>query len=198
MRSVAVHSLRRFEELVGTRDLDFYLGSFSCPQNAEVEEFLKRKALQSSRLSASVTYLVCGEADKELLGYFTLSVKSYSVAGKSLNSRNRRLVGRFSESDENGCFHAPVYLIAQIGKNFALPADLRIPGRELLALALNRISIAKDSVGGKLVMVEREIDRPKLRDFYAGNGFRSWTTRLNARDGIAYDQMFAVLGDSRI
>jgi len=25
-------------------------------------------------------------------------------------------------------------------------------------------------------------------------GFKSWTTRRNAKDGMVYDQMFAVLG----
>ena len=42
-------------------------------------------------------------------------------------------------------------------------------------------------------MVERESDRPKLLEFYNDNGFKSWTTRRNAKDGMVYDQMFAVL-----
>ena len=45
-------------------------------------------------------------------------------------------------------------------------------------------------------MVERESDRPKLLDFYEKNGFKSWTTRVNAKDGVQYDQMFAVLSDN--
>ena len=51
----------------------------------------------------------------------------------------------------------------------------------------------KKAIGGKLVMVERESDRPKLLEFYNDNGFKSWTTRRNAKDGMVYDQMFAVL-----
>ena len=42
-------------------------------------------------------------------------------------------------------------------------------------------------------MVEREMDRPKLLGFYESNGFKSWTTRRNAKDGIVYDQMFSIL-----
>ena len=52
----------------------------------------------------------------------------------------------------------------------------------------------KGAIGGKLVMVEREADRPMLLKFYNDNGFKSWTTRRNAKDGMVYDQMFAVLG----
>lgn len=44
-------------------------------------------------------------------------------------------------------------------------------------------------------MVERESDRPKLLDFYNRNGFKSWTSRTNEKDGMVYDQMFAVLND---
>lgn len=51
----------------------------------------------------------------------------------------------------------------------------------------------KRAIGGKLVMVEREADRPKLLEFYKANGFKSWTTRRNAKDGVVYDQMFASL-----
>ena len=51
---------------------------------------------------------------------------------------------------------------------------------------------------GKLVMVEREADSPKLLEFYTKNGFKSWTRRINEKDGkkkVEFDQMFAVLND---
>lgn len=97
--------------------------------------------------------------------------------------------------DESGNYNVAVYLIAQIGKNYAVDSGGRIAGGDLLALAMDELHFVKRRVGGKLVMVEREGDRQKLRDFYAKNGFRSWTTRRNARDGVVYDQMFAVMGD---
>jgi len=59
--------------------------------------------------------------------------------------------------------------------------------------AMNVFCETKKAIGGKLVMVERESDRPKLLEFYNDNGFKSWTTRRNAKDGMVYDQMFAVL-----
>ena len=35
--------------------------------------------------------------------------------------------------------------------------------------------------------------RPKLLAFYQSNGFKSWTTRDDAKDKVCYDQMFAVI-----
>ena len=191
----SVFPLMQYEAAIGEENLKYFLSGFSCPKNFEVEDFIKNKALQTSRMSSSATYLVCSDRHNEFLGYFTIMAKTYSVNGRSLNSTNRRLVERFAEPDENGYYHAAVYLIAQIGKNFAVPDERRIEGHELLTLAIEKFEAAKNILGGKLVMVEREVDRPKLLDFYKGNGFKSWTNRLNARDGIVYDQMFSVLGD---
>lgn len=193
MKGISAYTLLQGEKMMGEEALAIFIQSFSCPKNREVEDFLKNKARHSSRLSSSMTYLVWDDETKELLGYFTLTAKAYSVMGVSLNSKNRRLIERFAEVDANGYFNAAVYLIAQIGKNYALSEDHRISGNDLLALAIEKLSMVKQSIGGKLVMVEREIDRPKLLDFYESNGFKSWTTRRNAKDGIVYDQMFSVL-----
>lgn len=68
-----------------------------------------------------------------------------------------------------------------------------ISGSDILALALRELSAAQHIVGGKLVMVERESDRPKLLTFYQTNGFKSWNLRLDENDGVTYDQMIRVL-----
>ena len=194
MEGVSAYTIAQSEKMMGDEALAVFIQSFSCSKNLEVEGFLKSKARQSERMSSSVTYLVWGDRHPELLGYFTLTAKAYSVKGAQLNSANRRLVERFAEVDENGFFNAAVYLIAQIGKNYAIPDGRRISGNDLLALAIEKLVNVKRCIGGKLVMVERETDRPKLLDFYKKNGFKSWTTRRNAKDGMVYDQMFAVLG----
>lgn len=68
-----------------------------------------------------------------------------------------------------------------------------ISGSDILALALRELSAAQHIVGSKLVMVERESDRPKLLTFYQTNGFKSWNLRLDENDGVTYDQMIRVL-----
>jgi hypothetical protein len=196
MRSgVSIVTLQEYEEVMGAQKLYDLLRTFSCPLNKEVELYLKdtSRAVQSSRMSSSVTYLAFDSKTNDLLGYFTVMMKAYSVRSDTLNSANKRLISRFSELDSSGNFTASVYLIAQIGKNFALPKDSQIEGSELLWSAMDVFRSMKRAIGGKLVMVEREADRPKLLEFYKANGFKSWTTRSDAKDGVVYDQMFASL-----
>ncbi len=192
---VKLATLQEYGDAMGVQKLRALLSSYSCPLNKEVESFLKdeSRAVHSSKMSSSVTYLALDLATGGLLGYFTLMMKAYSVKAAELTSANRRLVKRSSEIDAEGNLTTAVYLIAQIGKNYALSEEQRISGAELLELALTVFRGAKKVIGGKLVMVEREINRPRLLDFYTANGFKSWTTRINARDDMVYDQMFSIL-----
>ena len=75
-------------------------------------------------------------------------------------ARNAELedrITKFTETDyclkpaKNG---AAVYLIAQLGKNFALPKERRISGADLLLLALEKFRTVKSVIGGKLVSAE--------------------------------------------
>ena len=197
---ISLWKLTDFEKAVGEKMFADTLSCFSCPLNRDVEDYLKnpKRATNSSRMSSSVTYLVLDPQTYGVLGYFTLMMKAYSVESKQLSSKNRRLVERFSEVDKQGKFVVPVYLIAQLGKNFALPQERQIAGVDLLKLAIDRFSKVRGEIGGKLVMVEREADSPKLLEFYTKNGFKSWTRRVNEKDGkkkVEFDQMFAVLND---
>lgn len=188
-----IKAITALEEEIGESALVDFLHSFACPLNPEVEEFLKSKALQSARLSASQTYLLIDEKSYQLQGYYTLVLKTYSVSGGELTSANRRLISRFSMADARGDFHASVFLIAQIGKNDAIAEGQRVSGRDLIGLALDTFREVKQRVGGKLVMVERRKDHEKLVAFYRDNGFQSWTSRIDEREHVEYDQMFAVL-----
>ena len=193
--SVSLFTLTAIECSLGADKLAEMISRFSCPINGDVEDYLMnpKRATNSSRMSSSVTYLVLDSQTSDLLGYFTLMMKAYSVESLKLNSKNRRLVERFSEVNKQGKFDVPVYLIAQLGKNFALPKEKQIAGVDLLKLALDRFINVKSEIGGKLVMVEREANRPKLLEFYNNNGFKSWTQRINEKDKVEYDQMFAVM-----
>ena len=197
---VSLITLSVAERTLGSDELSEMISRFACPLNRDVEDYLKnpKRATNSSRMSSSVSYLVLDSQTSDLLGYFTLMMKAYSVESSQLSSKNRRLVERFSEVDKKGKFVVPVYLIAQLGKNFALPKEKQIAGVDLLKLAIDRFSRVRGEIGGKLVMVEREADCPKLLEFYTKNGFKSWTRRINEKDGkekVEFDQMFAVLND---
>jgi len=182
---ISLWKLTDFEKAAGAETFARTLSCFSCPLNRDVEDYLKnpKRATNSSHMSSSVTYLILDSQSYDLLGYFTLMMKAYSVEAKLLSSKNRRLVERFSQFSKDGKCVVPVYLIAQLGKNLALPKEQRISGVDLLKLALDRFHNVRKEIGGKLVMVERETNRPKLMEFYNKNGFKSWTRRFDEKSG---------------
>ena len=194
MRKLSVWRIDKFAKTVGEAVLSSTLSSFAVPLNSEVEDFIRKKALQATKLKSSISYLVIDEDLADVVGYFTLLVKPFTIQAASLSSKNRRLIARFAEENtEAGDYTASVYLIAQIGKNYAIEEPLQISGGDLLNMALDKLHAAQDLVGGKLVLVEREANRAKLLEFYNANGFKSWNGRYDKKDQVQYDQMILVL-----
>ena len=194
MRKLSIWRIDKFAKTVGEAVLSSTLSSFAVPLNSEVEDFIRKKALQATKLKSSISYLVIDEDLADVVGYFTLLVKPFTIQAASLSSKNRRLIARFAEENtEAGDYTASVYLIAQIGKNYAIEEPLQISGGDLLNMALDKLRAAQDLVGGKLVLVEREADRAKLLEFYNANGFKSWNGRYDKKDQVQYDQMIRVL-----
>lgn len=166
--------------------------SFSCPQNAEVETFLKQSALDFTRRSVSVTHLLVSPETRECLGYFTLTHKPFSVKAQSLSNSQRKRMERFSKFDSDlGVYTVSAVLVAQIGRNFS--ASVRATGAELMAAAFDRITAAIHEIGGQTVFLECEDGNLKLRQFYEKNGFSSCARRFSKEDGIWYLQMFRFL-----
>lgn len=194
MRKLSVWRIDKFAKTVGEAVLSSTLSSFAAPLNSEVEDFIRNKALQATKLKSSISYLVIDEDLADVVGYFTLLVKPFTIQAASLSSKNRRLIARFAEENtEAGDYTASVFLIAQIGKNYAIEEPLQISGGDLLNMALDKLRAVQDLVGGKLVLVEREADRAKLLEFYNANGFKSWNGRYDKKDQVQYDQMIRVL-----
>ena len=52
------------------------LSSYSCPINAEIEDFLRNKAVDFSNASIARTYLLFEESNMALAGFFTIAPKS--------------------------------------------------------------------------------------------------------------------------
>ena len=141
MRKLSVWRIDKFAKTVGEAVLSATLSSFAVPLNSEVEDFIRKKALQATKLKSSISYLVIDEDLADVVGYFTLLVKPFTIQAASLSSKNRRLIARFAEENtEAGDYTASVYLIAQIGKNYAIEEPLQISGGDLLNMAMNSAS----------------------------------------------------------
>ena len=98
--------------------------------------FLKKNAVEFTKKSQSVTYLVFSVESKEMLGYFTLALKPLSVRGETVSRTTKRKLLRISELDEKSdTYTMSAYLIAQLGKNYTNDANEKITGKELVELA---------------------------------------------------------------
>jgi hypothetical protein len=113
----------------------------------------------------------------ELVGYFTLALKPLTVKGETVSNRTKRKLLRVSELDEQSqTYTMSAYLIAQLGRNFALDLDDKITGSELLELAWSEIESTQYKCGGMVVFLEAE-NHVKLKSFYEANRFQLFDTR---------------------
>ena len=62
------------------------LSEFSCPQNADIEHFLKKSAIEFTKKNQSVTYLVFSLSSMVLVGYFTIALKPLTVRGEKVSN----------------------------------------------------------------------------------------------------------------
>ena len=184
MTGIKIVNLNTMLEEVGEEGTKRYLSSFSCPLNLDVENFLRYKAVDFAKQGFSQTHLVMLSYKGEyvLVGYFTLANKHIAVSTKNISKNVSKRVGRFGTFDPKTKAHyiaAP--LIAQLGKNYTNGYDKLITGDELLKLACDKVSVVQMAIGGRVVYVECE-DKPKLLEFYMGNGFVQFDVRKLDRD----------------
>ncbi len=185
-------------EIAGNTELESLVSrlirNFTCPRNAEIEDFLKCKALDFARRKCSITYLVLDE-EARLLGYFTLAHKNLYVNAEQLSQTRKRRLKTFAGSDDGaGLFNVSAFLIAQLGRNFAIPAESGVNGDELLRMAMSKLHEAQGIVGGGVVFLECE-DEEKLLAFYQRepNCFIPIGQRIAQTDGTKYWQLLRFL-----
>ena len=161
------------------------LSDFSCPLNPDVENFLKRTAIEFAKQSISSTYLVMASYKNNyvLVGYYTLSNKFFCIDKEAFPSKSlRNRMKKFAQYDpaiKRYTMSAP--LIGQLGKNYSHSYNTLITGDELLSLALNKVREMQMIVGGKVVYLECE-DKERLIEFYSKNGFVNFGKRYLDHD----------------
>ena len=173
---------------IGEEKLNEILSEFSCPINPDVERFLLQNSIEFTKKDQSVTYLVFAQDNVELVGYFSITIKPISVLASSLSKTMCKKISRVSVLNEDtNTYSASAYLIAQLGKNFALPIERRIDGNALLDFALNNILRAKYFLGGVVEFLECE-DKEPLIKFYTSNGFKIFNSRIT-KDNLKLCQL---------
>lgn len=185
MREYNVFNVLDLIESIGEEQVVQLLSDFSCPQNFEVESFLKNKAIQFAKQKISVSFLVF-DSEVRLVGYFTLAHKMASVQVKVLKSKEqRKKIERYARLEKDSqVYNVSSYLIAQIGKNYKLDYKFSISGNELMDQALNVLRQVQRLVGGGVVFLECE-DKKALLNFYQNehNKFHPYGERFSKKEG---------------
>lgn len=180
MTGFKIVNLKLMVEELGEDRVKPILSNFSCPANADVENFLKNKAIEFAKQGLSQTHLVFASYKKEprLVGYFCLASKYITVRADKLSETLKKRIRKFAAHNSNVksyCLSCP--LIAQLGKNYTDGLNQLITGDELLKIACDKVSKIQLDLGGKFVYLECE-DTPKLVEFYTSNGFCQFDTRV--------------------
>lgn len=173
-------------DALGEDTVQGILATFSCPLNADVESFLREKAIHFAKSGFAATHLVFASYQEHpvLVGYYALANKTVVMKGNALNSKWRRRLNKFAVYNaEMKQYIIALPLIGQLGKNYANGYNDLISGDELLALACDRIQKLQLDIGGKMAYLECE-DKPQLTEFYERNGFFRFANRQLDRDEL--------------
>lgn len=180
-------NLKEMIEQIGEESVKRILSDFSCPLNADVENFLKHTAIEFSKQGIASTYLIMASYQERyvLVGYFALANKIFCMDKDSFPSKRwKNRIAKFAQFDatiKRYTLSAP--LIGQLGKNYSHNYNQLITGDELLKLALEKVKEMQFIVGGKVVYLECE-DKPALKEFYSQNGFVDFGKRFLDKDEL--------------
>ena len=144
-----------------TNQIKKLLKTFVCTKNTDVQDFLHNKAITFERNLRSCTYLYTSNADKSVVAYITLGIKSLLTNDLS----DEAIV--FLDGYTNEILSIPCYLIAQLGKSDTCKEKI---GSFLLDDALSIIDKSQDSLKGRFVLID-SVNDERVINFYKVNSF---------------------------
>lgn len=96
------------------------ISNFSCAKNSEVENFLKKQAINFNQINKSKTYLLLDEDifpdTFGILGYFTIALTTLDIPENMSNTQIAKLDGFSAKSHQKLITALPAYLIGQLAK----------------------------------------------------------------------------------
>ena len=180
-------------ELSGEANLRKDLSLFLCEKNPEIEEFIREKAIDFAKRKLSITYLILDTDSGVILGYFTLTHKSVILNGEGLSKTFQKRLAAFSRLDKDtGNYVVSAFLLAQLGKNYAVEASGRISGKKMMKFVNDILLDIQRRIGGGVLYLDCE-DNPKLKNFYASENFKEFADRFSSEDERKYIQFMRFL-----
>ena len=178
-------------ETIGEDEVNSILSEFSCTRNPEIENFVKKNAVDFAKKKMSVTYLVI-DTTESIRAIFTLTHKAIVLTNENLSNTMRKRIQRYSRLDEStDSFNVSAFLIAQFGKCDTYSSEENISGNALMDFTFEILTAVQHDFGGGLVYLECE-DKEKLINFYSSepNQFFKFGERYSETDKVKYIQLF--------
>ena len=149
------------------------LNTFSCKINSDLTNFIHNTAIDFEVRQIARTFILLNISKNEVVGYFTISMKSLSTNGMS-----KTIIKKIDGvSNSRVCIHS--FLIGQLGisDNYA---EYKL-GTLLLDDAFSKIEMAYTLVAGRYILVDA-INNKKVLSFYKKNGFVLLSTNENSEN----------------
>lgn len=193
MSDYAVVNILDLMDAIGEDELQHILSDFSCPQNMEIENFVRENAVEFAKRKMSVTYLVI-DGESRVTAMFALTHKAVQIMSEGLSSSLRKKIQRYAQLDEEtGMFMLSSFLIGQFGKNYQYQNILKPDGKELMEAVFRILKHVQREIGGGVVYLECE-NKPQLLQFYQNdiNRFRIFGERFSKPEGVTYIQLLKI------
>lgn len=177
-------------ETIGEDKVSFALSEFSCPRNAEIENFIHNNAIDFAKKKMSITHLVFDE-EGQIEAFFTLTHKPSAVGDKLLSKTSQKKLSRHARLDTAiQAYSVSAFLIAQFGKNEGARGNEHISGNQLMDLAISVLQNVQRQIGGGVIFLECE-NKPGLLKFYQNehNNFKIYGERFSDSDQVKYVQL---------
>ncbi len=195
--NVSVWNILDLMECCGEEKVRELLSGYSCTRelageaeslNSDIEHFIKSNAIQLAKQKSSISYIVSDESNGLLLGFFTIAHKPIEIPATGLSRTTIKTMNRYAHLDtERNAYYVSAFLIAQLGKNYAIAKSARISGKELLNLVNRELFDLQHRVGGGIAYLDCE-PNANLINFYENNGFRLFGERVSEHDKKHYLQ----------
>ncbi len=170
------------------------LSNFVCDANKDIQDFIQFKAIDFAKKRISISYLVYDEDTGKILGFFTLAHKVLNVPAQGMSNTVRRRMDRYARLDkEKNSYLVSAFLLAQLGKNYALEKEERISGEDLMDCVDSVLDEVQYRIGGGVVYLD-SIDNKHLVHFYEDiSGYRKIAERVSDTNETKYLQYLKLM-----
>lgn len=190
MSNCAVINILDFMDTIGEDSLRVVLSEFSCPKNLEIQEFMRKNAIEFAKKKTSITYLMVDDK-YHIQAIFAVTHKALQIMSKDLSGNVRRKLRRYAQEDEEtGQITLSAFLIGQFGKNYQYDEITKITGAQLMDAVFEVLEKVQHQIGGGVVYLECE-DKSQLLNFYQNktNLFRIFGERFAEKAQTKYIQL---------